>query len=83
MGEQKNLTEDNVSELRERLEKMKEENPDLEYRFFRQDQEQPDSVDTITLVKELTTKVDNLNTKIDRIFGNHILMDGLFTDIKI
>lgn len=36
MGEQRNLTEENVEELREHLERMKKGNPDLEYRFFEQ-----------------------------------------------
>jgi len=36
MGEQRNLTEENVEELKKHLERMKETNPDLEYRFFEQ-----------------------------------------------
>jgi len=36
MGEQRNLTEENVTDLIEHLKKMKEANPDLEYAFFKQ-----------------------------------------------
>jgi len=36
MGEQRNLTEENVEEMTTLLEKMKETNQDLEYRFFKQ-----------------------------------------------
>lgn len=37
MGEQRNLTEENVEELKIQLDKMKEDNPDLEYNFFKSD----------------------------------------------
>ena len=36
MGEQRNLTEENVEELKKHLKLMQETNPDLEYRFFKQ-----------------------------------------------
>jgi len=39
MGEQRNLTEENVEELKASLEKMHEENPNLKYRFFEQSEE--------------------------------------------
>lgn len=42
MGEQRNLTEENVEELKAKLEKMQEANPDLEYRFFQQEPEPQD-----------------------------------------
>ena len=38
MGEQRNLTEENVEELKKQLNKMQVENPDLTYRFFEQHQ---------------------------------------------
>jgi len=37
MGEQRNLTEENVEELKAQLEKMQQDNPSLEYKFFKQD----------------------------------------------
>ena len=40
MGEQRNLTEDNVKELRAQLLKMQEDNPDLMYRFLKQDKKE-------------------------------------------
>ena len=39
MGEQRNLTEENVTELKEHLERMQKDNPDLEYRFYKQQEE--------------------------------------------
>ena len=36
MGEQSNLTEENVEELKKHLNKMQQENPDLQYRFYPQ-----------------------------------------------
>ena len=36
MGEQRNLTEENVEGLRAVLDKMQESNPELEYSFFKQ-----------------------------------------------
>lgn len=43
MGEQENLTEENVEELKAHLKRMQKDNPDLEYRFFKQ-QEGPTNV---------------------------------------
>lgn len=34
MGEQRNLTEENVEALKKQLDEMQENNPDLTYRFF-------------------------------------------------
>ena len=78
MGEQSNLTEENVDELKAHLEEMKKDNPELEYRFFPQDEKSADASDTITLVKELLNKVDALDRKLDLIFDGHVLMDGHF-----
>ena len=46
MGEQRNLTEENVDELQAQLEKMKETNPNLEYRFYEQGEGNPDVLRT-------------------------------------
>ena len=50
MGEQRNLTEENVDELKKHLDKMKEANSDLEYRFFEQLQE-------VSIRKELLQEI--------------------------
>ena len=81
MGEQRNLTEENVEELKEKLNKMKETNPDLKYRFFPQTEETApyEEKATITVVLE---KLETLDRKIDLIFGDHVLVRGRFTNIS-
>ena len=85
MGEQRNLTRENVDELRERLEKMQEGNPDLEYRFFSQAEKEskPEWKSGHTeLIKGLLDKIESLERKIDHIFGDHVLIKGQFHDIS-
>ena len=84
MGEQRNLTEENVDELKAHLERMQKSNSDLEYRFFKQDEEpQADAPDTITIVKEIREKLAVLNRKLDLIFDGHILINGTFQKIDV
>jgi hypothetical protein len=78
MGEQRNLTENNVEFLKEKLEKMKETNPDLEYRFWEQDKEQGETEDTISIVKEIREKLEALDRKVSLIFDGHVLINGEF-----
>jgi len=47
MGELRNLTEENVEELKVNLKRMQQDNPDLEYRFFQQNE--TDTLDIITI----------------------------------
>jgi len=81
MGEQRNLTEENVEALTEQLERMQKTNPDLEYRFFPQTEEVDpcEEKSTITVVLE---KLEALERKIDLIFDGHVLMDGQFKRLK-
>ena len=88
MGEQRNLTEENVNLLGERLEDMQKENPDLEFDFFQQRKKEtledpkPEwkSCDT-ELIEKLLGKVEALERRFDIIFGNHVLVKGQFQDI--
>ncbi len=87
MGEQRNLTEENVEELSAQLEKMQETNPDLEYRFAEQikdrateEQSEEPQQQWLTLM-DVYDKVLELDRKIDRIFGGYVLIDGQFKDI--
>lgn len=85
MGEQRNLTEENVDELREQLDRMKEDNPDLEYMFYKQKSEgeyteQPDqnmSNDKIFL------KLEKIERLLNLIFDDHVLIDGQFKKISV
>ena len=83
MGEQRNLTQENVEELTRILEEMKKENKELQYSFFPQDQEEADAPDALTLLKALHDKVNSLERKIDSIFDGHILLNGKFTKIDV
>ena len=82
MGEQRNLTEDNVAELREHLERMKKGNPDLEYRFFPQD-EKPDQGYEEPSNTMIMDKLESLERKIDLIFDGHVLINGTFKKVEL
>ena len=80
MGEQRNLTEENVKELTERLEKMQQTNSDLEFRFFRQENEPGPQYEQPSN-KKIFEKLEALERKIDHIFDGHVLWDGQFKKI--
>ena len=81
MGEQRNLTEENVEELKAKLEQMQVNNPELEYRFFNQNSPAEKFNDKI--LKEVLEKMESLERKIDLIFDGHVLMDGEFKKINL
>jgi len=81
MGEQKNLTEKNVEALTEQLNKMKETNSDLEFRFFTQDGKESLEKEDQPSNKKIFEKLEALERKIDHIFDGHVLWDGQFKKI--
>lgn len=82
MGEQRNLTQENVDELKAHLEEMKKTNPDLEYRFFPQDDTpKPDDPSIKESLQEIRDDIDAIYRKLDLIFDGHVLMDGQFKKI--
>ena len=81
MGEQRNLTEDNVEELREKLMEMQKENPELEYRFFEQTEESEPQDEQLT-IKTLFGKLVEIEQKINHIFDGHVLINGEFKKIS-
>ena len=77
MGEQRNLTEENVDEMKAHLEKMQEGNPDLEYRFFEQgEDEQPSN-------KEIFEKLEMIERRMSLIFADYVLIDGAFRKLGV
>jgi len=82
MGEQRNLTGENVEELRDRLKKMQEDNPDLEYRFWEQKNE-IERIEEGPTNQEILDAIQNINNKIDRIFGLHVLVDKKWEFINL
>lgn len=77
MGEQSNLTEENVEALTKQLEKMQENNPELEYKFFEESKRE----EQITIA-DLDTKLQCLIDKIDRIFADYVLIKGDWVDVS-
>lgn len=79
MGEQRNLTEENVEALKEKLDAMQKDNPGLEHRFFDQDKEPDDQPSN----KAIFEKLEAIERQIKMIFDGHVLIDGRFTKITI
>ena len=68
-----------VYELKESLERMKIDNPDLEYKFLPQEDTQEDrSFTERELIQELLDKVEKLDRRLKLIFDNHVLINGRF-----
>ena len=83
MSEQRNLTEENVDELKEHLDRMKIDNPELEYNFFPQEDAQEDTkvewrLSEHELLQELIEKVDKLDRNLKLIFDGHVLIKSQF-----
>jgi len=78
MAKQK-LTRENIKEVKTILNRMQKENPDLEYWFFPQKEKtKSDTLEMITITKEIKEKLDSLERKFDLIFDfdGHVLLDG-------
>ena len=82
MGEQRNLTEENVEELRKHLEKMQQKNPDLTYRFFPQD-EPPQADRRLVSNNEILEKLESIERQLKMIFDGHVLIDGVFQKLNL
>ena len=70
MGEQGNLTEENIDELRKSY--------DLEYRF-----EQDEIEDVMPSNQDILDELEGIKRKLDLIFDGHILIDGSFRKTNI
>ena len=79
MGEQQNLTEENVEELKAKLDMMKKDNPDLRYRFYQQAERA--AADAGDPHKEILDRIDALERLVKTIFDGHVLIDGRFQKI--
>jgi hypothetical protein len=80
MGEQQNLTEENVTELKKQLDKMQETNPDLQYRFFPQNEGQDRPAVSHT---EILEKLESIERYLKMIFDGHFLINGKFEKIPL
>ena len=80
--EARNLTQENVKDLDAVMKDLQEDNPDLSYKFFNQNDglvvEQNIQID----IERLEKKIDILQSKINLIFGDQVLMNGYWKTIK-
>ncbi|HEA65800.1 hypothetical protein LCGC14_1705320 [marine sediment metagenome] len=82
MGEQRNLTEENVDELKVKLDKMQETNPELEYRFYEQDEKESLECMEQPSNKKIFEKREAIERQLNLIFDGHVLIDGRFRKIR-
>ena len=82
MANIKNLQDQEVEKLKEILGEMKQDNPDLDYKFFRQDEKSQPMPDAESRIAALESKIDTLTRKINMIFGSNVLIDGKFIEVK-
>jgi len=80
-----NLTEANVNDLSDFLVEMQKVNPSVSWGTFLMSEETTVEVDPSpdAEISALRGEVALLRQKIELIFGNHILMDGIFQDLKL
>lgn len=78
-----NLTDENVTDLEEKLSEMQKGNPDIEHRVYQMNSLQ----ETLEkgkaeneMLQEISDKLDTLNNKLDMIFGSAVLINGQFVD---
>jgi len=84
MGEQINLTEENVEELKKKLEDMQQDNPDLMYRFYPQEEDKLEKFPSDKVSMDAVyKKLEEIERKIDLIFDGHVLIDGRFVKFQI
>ena len=75
-----NLTQQNANDLEKQLKDMMQENPDLHYRFFEQEGKEP--TETEKTLAKIQSDLTELKIKIDLIFGNAVLINGRFQELK-
>ena len=76
--EAKNLTPENVQSLSDQFNQMTHSNPDLDYKFHKQE----DGIEHDSEIRRLEQKIDAINTKLDLIFGDSVLINGQFRSIN-
>ncbi len=75
----RNLTEANIKDAESMFDKMKELNPDLRYKTYKQD----DQEKSLRIqVDELAEIVGKMELKLKHIFGGHVLINGQFVDVS-
>lgn len=83
-----NLTEPNVKELESKLSELMKVNPEISYTVFTDmkgvTQTKTDlEFDRDLILNKILQEVSEIKIAIKNIFGNHILMDGQFKNLKL
>jgi hypothetical protein len=73
----KNLTEENVDTLQDVVDKIRKENPNVTSRVFEMKEKKPDEVAKVSIM-DLMEAIEQLDRKLDHIFGGHVLLNGEF-----
>ena len=81
MGSIRNMTEENVNQVDDFLNKLKVENPELKWKFFNHENESLDKNDLVQRIESLEQKIDSLKSFIENIFDSHVLIKGKFIDV--
>ena len=74
----KNLRDEDVNELTDLVDKLKETNPEIESRVFKMKDVLEEAKDREIQLQEVLDKLDALDRKLDLIFGTHVLIKGQF-----
>jgi len=73
--EARNLMPEDCNKLEDTMKEIKKTNPDAIHSFF-QKEENVEHIDLRDKVYSLEEKIDALNSKLDKIFGNAVLING-------
>jgi len=87
-----NLTDNNVNELKNKLSKMQEDNPEIKHQVvseialqkaIKNTQKNLESERIYNYLYKIIDKIDNLDRKIDLMFNKHVLIDGKMVKLNI
>jgi flagellar biosynthesis chaperone FliJ len=80
-----NLWDSDVKALESKIAELKQENPDISYQIFQMQKgiEKEEIKPVQQQVDELAEMVIEIQRTIKHIFGNHVLINGQFQDLKI
>lgn len=76
----KNVYEEDVKQLELLVKEMRQKNPNITYEIFR-DVNTKNDIDVKAKLDILEEKLNNLNQKLNHIFGEYILLQGRFVKI--
>ena len=78
MGQTENMTPENVEAIQQEIERLSQTNPALKFKTF--------PMEDLEFAKRLTAleeNVDSIMTKLTNIFGNYVLIEGQFRELKL